>query len=203
MGTEHKHYGVFGGSFDPIHYGHLALAETARVQLGLDQVLFVPVGQPPHKDEGLLSAPEHRLAMLHLALENNPGFAVSHVDLERPGPHYTVEMLSIIREQMPEVTRWFFLMGEDSLHDLGSWRDPEEILRQVTLAVMPRVGKRADVMALRARFPLLAERLVWLDVPPVYYSATELRLRVRKGLPLRYLVPPDVEAYIQEQALYK
>ncbi len=200
--TEHKHYGVLGGSFDPIHYGHLALAETARVQLGLEQVLFVPAGHPPHKDSFMLSAPEHRLAMLDLAIQGNPAFAISRVDLERPGPHYTVEMLNIIREQMPDVTRWYFLMGEDALHDLASWRNPEEILQQVTLAVMPRAGKRADVLALRARFPLLAERLVWLDVPPVYYSATELRLRVRKGLPLRYLVAPEVETYLREQALY-
>ena len=200
--TEHKLYGVLGGSFDPIHYGHLALAETARVQLGLEQVLFVPAGHPPHTDSFMLSAPEHRLAMLNLAIQGNPAFGISRVDLERPGPHYTVEMLNIIREQLPDVTRWYFLMGEDSLHDLASWRNPDEILQQVTLAVMPRAGKRADVLALRARFPLLAERLVWLDVPPVYYSATELRLRVRKGLPLRYLVPPEVEAYVREQALY-
>ena len=204
MDRDKPRYGVLGGSFDPPHYGHLALAETARVQLGLEHVLFVPAGQPPHKRAGTLSPAEARTAMVEAAIADNPAFALSRVDLDRPGPHYTVEMLALLRAQYPNVTEWFFLLGEDSLHDFPCWRDPDGILRQATLAVMPRSEKPADVSVLRARFPQLAGgRLVCLDVPPVDFSATDLRRRVRAGLPLRYLVPPAVEAYIREHGLYK
>jgi len=195
--------GVFGGSFDPPHYGHLALAETARVQLALDGVLFVPAGQPPHKRDHPMSPPEHRAALVETAIADNPAFALSRVDLDRPGPHFTVEMLRLLRAQFPGVSAWYFLMGEDSLCDLPKWYQADAILRQVTLAVMPRLGQRADVAALIAVLPPLAERLVWLDVPPVDFAATDLRRRVQEGLPLRYLVPPGVADYIEQHCLYQ
>jgi len=196
-------FGILGGSFDPPHYGHLALAETARVQLGLARVLFVPAGAPPHKRNRPMSPAEDRAAMTAAAIADNPAFEPSRVDLERPGPHYTVEMLALLRAQYPEVDEWFFLLGEDALHDLPVWRDPQGILEQASLAVMPRMGQRVDPAELVAALPTLAKRLVWLDVPPVDYSATDLRRRVREGLPLRYLVPPPVEAYIHEHKLYQ
>jgi len=196
-------YGVFGGSFDPPHYGHLALAETARTQLSLARVLFVPAGHPPHKPDLRLSAPEDRAAMVEAAIADNSAFSLSRVDLDRPGPHYTVDMLALLRGRHPEVTAWFFLMGEDSLHDLLTWREPEEILQQARLAVMPRMGKPADMVLLSAEIPMLSDCLVWLDVPPVAFSATELRARVVKRLPLRYLVPPSVDAYIRDHKLYQ
>ncbi len=194
-------YGVLGGSFDPPHYGHLAMAETARVQLGLERVLFVPAAQPPHKVP--YSPPEHRLAMLTAAIADHPAFDLSRVDLERPGPHYTVEMLRLLRAQYPEVEAWYFLMGEDSLREFPTWRDPDGILELAYLAVMPRLGERADVVALRAKYEALGERLVWLDVPYLNLSSTDLRRRVHAGLPIRYLVPPVVEAYIEAQGLYR
>lgn len=193
-------YGVLGGSFDPPHYGHLAMAETARVQLGLERVLFVPAAQPPHKVP--CSPAEQRVAMLTAAIGEHPAFVLSRVDLDRPGPHYTVEMLRLLRAQFPAVEEWYFLMGEDSLRDFPTWRDPAGILEQAYLAVMPRLGERADVVALRAKYEALAERLVWLDVPYLNLSSSDLRRRVHLGLPIRYLVPPAVEAYIREQGLY-
>jgi len=196
-------FGILGGSFDPPHYGHLALAETARVQLGLSRVLFVPAGEPPHKRNRPMSSAEDRAAMTAAAIADNPAFELSRVDLERPGPHYTVEMLALLREQYPDVDNWFFLLGEDALHDLPAWRDPQGILEQASLAVMPRMGQRVDLAELTATLPLLADRLIWLDIPPVDYSATDLRRRVRGGLPLRYLVPSPVEAYIHEHGLYR
>jgi nicotinate-nucleotide adenylyltransferase len=196
-------FGVLGGSFDPPHYGHLALAETARVQLELSRVLFVPAGTPPHKRNRSLSPVEDRAAMTALAIADNPAFALSRVDIERPGPHYSVDMLALLRQQHPSVAEWFFLLGEDALHDLPAWYRPQEILEQATLAVMPRLGQNVDVAALTAKLPLLAERLVWLNVPPVHYSATDLRARVRAGLPLRYLVPPAVAVYIRDHTLYQ
>lgn len=196
-------FGILGGSFDPPHYGHLALAETARVQLRLDGVFFVPVGEPPHKLERTMSPAEDRAAMTAAAIADNPAFTLSRVDLERPGPHYTVDMLALLRTQYPDTNAWFLLMGEDSLHDLPTWYNPHGILEQASLAVMPRVGKCVDLAELVAALPSLTDRLVWLDAPPVNYSATDLRRRVCEGLPLRYLVPPSVEAYIREHGLYQ
>ncbi len=195
--------GVFGGTFDPPHYGHLALAETARVQLGLDEVLFVPAGAPPHKLDHRLSPPEVRAALVEAAIADNPAFTLCRVDLDRPGPHYTVEMLRLLRRRFPRVEQWYFLMGEDSLRDFPTWREPARILEMATLAVMPRPQMAADVEAVLARLPALRGRFLWLDVPPVYFAATDLRRRVRVGLPLRYLVPPAVEQQIAERQLYR
>ncbi len=201
MGGE-KRYGILGGTFDPPHFGHLALAETARVQLRLDRVLFVPAGRPPHKQDEEVTAAEERARLVETAIAGNPAFALSRVDLDRPGPHYTVDMLALLREAHPEGGAWFFLMGEDSLHDLPAWHAPDEILEQVTLAVMPRLSKRADVAALSKNLPQLPDHLLWLDVPPVNYSSTDLRRRAREGLPLRYLVPGAVAGYVRRRGLY-
>jgi nicotinate-nucleotide adenylyltransferase len=196
-------FGILGGSFDPPHYGHLALAETARVQLHLNSVFFVPAGEPPHKRNRPISSAEDRAAMTAAAIADNPAFTLSRVDLERPGPHYTVDMLTLLRAQHPNTDEWFLLMGEDSLHDLPTWYNPQGILEQVCLAVMPRMGKRVDLARLAAALPALEQKLVWLDIPPVNFAATDLRRRVGEGLPLRYLVPPSVEAYIAEHNLYQ
>jgi len=171
--------------------------------LRLDRVLFVPAGEPPHKRDRALSSAADRAAMTAAAIADNSAFSLSRVDLDRPGPHYTVDMLPLLRAQYPDTAEWFLLMGEDSLHDLPTWYNPQGVLAQAALAVMPRLDKRVDAAELVAALPLLADRLVWLDVPPVNYSATDLRRRVREGLPLRYLVPPAVEAYIHAHGLYQ
>jgi len=194
--------GVLGGTFDPPHYGHLALAETARVQLRLAQVLFVPAGEPPHKPERPITPAHHRAAMVQAAIADNPAFSLSRVDLDRPGPHYTVEMLALLRRQDPE-GEWFFLMGGDSLAEFLAWRDPAGIVREARLAVMARSGWEADLEALERAVPGIQERLVWLDMPRLDISASDLRRRVRQGLPLRYLVPPAVEDYIRRHHLYE
>ncbi len=196
-------YGVLGGSFDPPHYGHLALAETARIQLKLERVLFVPAGQPPHKQQNQLSLPEERAAMVKAAIADNGAFLLDRTDLDRPGPHYTTELLALLQSSHPTVTEWYFLMGEDSLRDLPTWHQPESLLERARLAVMPRPDMQADWPALELRFPELTDRIVWLDVPPVNFAATDLRRRVREGLPLRYLVPPGVETYIRQEGLYR
>ncbi len=201
-GCEARRVGVLGGSFDPPHYGHLALAETARVQLSLARVFFVPAGRPPHKRERDLSSADDRAAMVQAAIADNSAFRLSRVDLERPGPHYTVDTLALLRAQYPDVAAWFFLMGEDSLHDLPYWHDVEGILRQASLAVMPRQGKRVDMAKLGSRISSMKETLIWLDVPLVNFSATDLRRRARESLPLRYLVPSPVDEYIQRRGLY-
>jgi len=202
MSSRPVRFGVLGGSFDPPHYGHLALAETARVQLQLARVLFVPAGEPPHKTDVKLSPIAKRVALVQAAIADNGAFALSRVDVARPGPHYTVDMLRLLRAEFPQVTDWFLLLGEDSLHDFLSWRAPEEILELAELAVMRRPEKPAPLETLQERLPTLERRLTWLDVPPLHLSATELRRRVREGLPLRYLVPLPVEVLIRKHQLY-
>lgn len=195
-------FGVFGGSFDPPHYGHLALAETARVQLQLDRVLFVPAGQPPHKQREALSPIAERVALVQAAIADNGSFLLSRVDVDRPGPHYTVDMLRLLRAQYPAVSTWVLLLGEDSLRDFLAWRAPEEILQLAALAVMRRPDRPAPLAALQERLPALERQLTWLDMPPLHVSATELRRRVREGLPVRYLTPLAVQVLIQKKRLY-
>jgi nicotinate-nucleotide adenylyltransferase len=194
--------GVIGGTFDPPHYGHLVLAETARVQLGLDRVLFVVAGQPPHKPDRPITPSHHRAAMVEMAIADNPACVLSRVDLDRPGPHYTVEMLALLQRECPEA-ELFFLVGGDSLAQFLTWRDPAGIVRMARLAVMPRPGHEPDLASLEQVLPSLRERLVWLDAPALDIAASDLRRRVREGLPIRYLVPPSVEAYICEHRLYE
>jgi len=193
--------GILGGTFDPPHTGHLALAETARVQLRLARVLFVPAGDPPHKPDRPPSPAHHRAAMVEAAIADNPAFILSRADLDRPGPHYTVETLALLRQEFPDA-ELFFLMGEDSLAQFLHWRDPAGIVRQARLAVMARPGWTPDWAALERALPGLRERLVWLDAPRLDLSASDLRRRARQGLPLRYLVPPAVEEYIRQHRLY-
>jgi nicotinate-nucleotide adenylyltransferase len=194
--------GVIGGTFDPPHYGHLVLAENGRVQLRLDRVLFVLAGQPPHKPDRPIAAAHHRLAMVEAAIADRPAFALSRVDLDRPGPHYTVDMLALLRREHPGA-ELFFLIGGDSLAQFLTWRDPAGIVRQARLAVMRRPGWEAGLEALEQAVPAIRGRLAWLDAPVLDIAASDLRRRVRQGLPLRYLVPPAVEAYVREHHLYE
>lgn len=193
--------GILGGTFDPPHYGHLALAENARVQLSLERVLFVPAGQQPLKRAHSTSPVHHRVAMVEAAIAGNADFGLSRVDVDRPGPHYTDDMLALLQEAHPEA-ELFFLIGSDSLAQLPEWRDPAGIVRQARLAVMPRPGWEVDMVAIERAVPGIQQRLTWLDAPHLDIAASDLRRRMRAGLPLRYLVPPGVEAYIHEFELY-
>ena len=208
-GEDTLRLGILGGTFDPPHYGHLALAENGRVQLYLDCVLFVPAGQPPHKPDYFdgaqykrpITPAHHRVAMVEAAIADNPAFVLSRVDLDRAGPHYTVEMLVLLRQEYP-AAELFFLMGGDSLAEFLTWRDPAGIVQQAWLAVMQRLGREPDLATLERAVPEICERLVWLDVPHLDVSSSGLRQRVRAGLPLRYLVPLAVEDYIRCHHLY-
>jgi nicotinate-nucleotide adenylyltransferase len=194
--------GLIGGTFDPPHYGHLALAENARLQLALSAVHFVPAGAPPHKPQGPITPAHHRVAMVEAAIADNPGFTLSRVDLDRPGPHYTVDMLDILCGTYPEA-RLYLLMGGDSLAEFSSWRDPQGIVARARIAVMGRSGWAADLPSVAQEIPDIRDRLVLLDAPYLEISGTDLRRRVRQGLPIRYLVPPAVERYVYERGLYQ
>jgi nicotinate-nucleotide adenylyltransferase len=201
--TARQAIGVFGGTFDPPHIGHLILAESACDILSLDRVLFVLAGSPPHKQDNGITPTEHRLAMLNSAIAGNPRFVLSDVDLQRPGPHYTADTLRIIQEQHPD-TDLFFLLGADSLRDLPAWHQPEQIVAHATLAVMGRLGANVDVETLEARLPGITERMAFVDAPAIGISATDLRERLRIGQSIRYLVPDGVRRYIEEHSqLYR
>jgi nicotinate-nucleotide adenylyltransferase len=193
--------GILGGTFDPPHFGHLAMAEAALTQLALDKVLFAPAGVQPLKQEERSSTPEHRARMVELAIADDPRFALSRADLDRPGPHYTVDLLAIIQQQYPNAALWF-IMGEDSLGDLLRWRDPVRILRLARLAVLRRPGYEPDWPTLDRDLPELRARLDWLDHAELDISATDIRHRVQRGLSIASLVPAPVIDYLVAQHLY-
>ena len=199
MGTQ---LGVLGGTFDPPHYGHLALAGAARAQLTLDRLLFVPAGEPPHKPDRPITSSIHRVAMVSLAIADREGVTISHVDLDRPGPHYTVDMLAILRRAYPEA-ELFFLMGSDSLAHLLTWREPRRIIAQATLAVLRRPGWEVELNKLQQELPEIEEHLVWLEGAIVDVSGTGIRRRVRQGLSIDGLLPPPVASYVRQHRLYQ
>ena len=183
--------GVFGGTFDPPHFGHLALAEWARVELGLDQVWFVPAGTPPHKRGGSATAARHRLAMTRLAARGNRAFRVSTLECRRPGPSFTVDTLRAIARAHPGA-KLHLLMGADTYATFADWREPGAIARAATLVVALRPGSR------RAG----GGRVRWLSNPGLDVSSSALRARAARGRSLRYLVPDAVARYIARHRLY-
>jgi len=193
--------GLFGGTFDPPHLGHLILASVLADALSLDAVWFVPAADPPHKQNRAISPVEHRLVMLRLAIGDNPLFEVSRIDLDRPGPHYSVDMVTLARQQRPDA-EWFFLMGGDSLHDLPGWHQPDRLLELCRVAVQRRPGTDLDLDALARRLPGLRDRVIVVEGPEIALSSTLIGSRVRAGLSIRYLVPESVRAYIHEHHLY-
>jgi nicotinate-nucleotide adenylyltransferase len=186
--------GVFGGTFDPPHLGHLALAEWARERLELDEVLFVPAGQPPHKRAVRLTGARHRLAMTRLAARGNRAFRVSTIELESATPSYTVETLRRLRAKRPG-SRWYLLLGADSLDEFHTWHEPEAIAALATLVVAARPGAGGR----RRR----RKGVVLLENPGIDVSSTMVRARARAGRSLRYLVPDPVAAYVARHRLYR
>jgi nicotinate-nucleotide adenylyltransferase len=193
--------GVFGGTFDPPHLGHLLLAENAADALGLAKVLFTPAADPPHKETDDVSPAEHRIQMVTLAIENNPRFALSRVDLDRPGPHYTADTMRLMHEQMPNA-ELYFLMGGDALRDFPQWHQPAVIMRYARLGVMRRPGAVIDLSKIEAVIPSIADRISFVDAPEIEISATAIRERLRDGQSIRYQVTASVERYLMEHHLY-
>jgi nicotinate-nucleotide adenylyltransferase len=193
--------GVFGGTFDPPHLGHLIIATELQHALGLDRVLFIPAGDPPHKAYQHVSAPADRLAMLRLAIAETPAFDVSTIEIDRTGPSYTVETLQFLTAEMPDA-RLIFLMGEDSLRDLSTWREPDRIATLAELAVATRPGVTVDLETVYSAIPETRGRVRLVDVPEIGIASRDLRRRASEGLPIRYQVLPAVDDYIREHRLY-
>src|SRR3954470_22226056 len=192
--------GLMGGTFDPIHLGHLAVAEEAREVLDLDRILFVPAGQPPHKPAGEGSSVEHRLAMVELAIADNPGFELSRVEVDRPGPSYTVDTLEALAARADAVT---VILSAETFTELPTWHEPWRLFDAARVAVAPRWGYPApDPGWLAATFPGREDRVSYLEGPRLGVSSTALRARVAAERSIRYLVPEPVAAYIAANDLY-
>lgn len=201
--TTRRRIGVYGGTFDPIHIGHLAAADDTAAQMGLDQVLFVPNRTPPHKPGRPISSAEDRLAMVRRAIEGNERFALSTVELEREGPSYTLDTMRQLSDRMPDVDL-YFLAGCDSLADLHTWHGPDELLAEFRLVVMDRPTDSAvDWRKVEQRFPGIRERVLVVQIPMLQISARDIRTRVAEGRPYRYYVTEQVDEYIRAHGLYR
>ena len=193
--------GILGGTFDPPHVGHLILAEYSAEALNLEHLYFVPAADPPH-NQGEVKAPvRQRMAMLACAIEGNERFSLSRIDIDRPGPHYSLDMVRILRAQHPDADL-YFVMGGDSFHDLPAWYRPEEIIALTHLVVMRRPHDNIHPDMHEAVLPGLAQRVQVIDAPLLEISSTDIVERLQHGMSVRYLVPDSVLDYIRENGLY-
>jgi nicotinate-nucleotide adenylyltransferase len=195
--------GVLGGTFDPVHNGHMIIAEEARLRMGLSQVIFVPAGEPWLKTHRNIAPGEHRLEMIKLAIAPNHHFGVSTVDLERVGPSYTVHTLPALRRELGEEADFYFILGVDALAGLPSWKEPEGVVEACKLVAARRPGSGAlDLESLERSIPGISSSIMLLDNTLMGISSTAIRERVARGLPVTDLVPEAVARYIGEKGLY-
>ena len=194
--------GIMGGTFDPIHYGHLLMAEEARQAFALDQVVFVPNGRPAHKKAYLVSSPEDRYAMTLLATGSNPYFSASRIEIDRAGLSYTIDTLRGFHEIYPELNALYFITGADAVLEILTWHEYDKLVRECQFIAVTRPGFVLDRLAEIADKEFL-DRVFYLPIPGLEISSTDLRKRVREGRSLKYLTPEPVEAYIYQQGLYR
>lgn len=186
--------GVLGGTFDPPHIGHLILAQEAMVKLNLEEIAFIPAACPPHKGISPTASPQQRLEMVSLAISDNPKFKALDIELRRKGPSYTIDTILELKRTRGPGREIFFLMGSDSLRELSTWKEPERLVKicQVVVATRPGITPKGK----------FAQEIIALEMPPVGISSTQIRKRVKRGEPVRYLVPQKVEQYILQEGLY-
>lgn len=194
--------GVFGGTFDPPHLGHMILASEAKYQLSIDRLLWVITEIPPHKLDSKITVLEDRLELVKAALEDNVDFQLSRIEIDRPGPHFAVDTIRLLHDQFPE-DEIIYIMGGDSLSDLPSWHNAVEFVRQVDgIGVLQRPGESNDLPALEKILPGVTEKTVLLETPLIEISSTLIRKRIREGKPFRYFVLPKVHDLILQKKLY-
>ena len=197
--------GVLGGTFDPIHLGHLIVAEDIRQKLGLGEVLFVPAGRPwlKLKEEKPISAAEHRLAMVRLAIASNPCFKVSTMEIDRPGLSYSIDTVLELKAKLGAKAGIYFILGPDALAELPMWKAPARLVEICQVVGIGRPGyAEANLRKLESSIPGVSRRIMLVDVPQIDISSTDVRRRVAQRLSIRYLVPEGVEKYIAEHRLY-
>ena len=196
--------GVLGGTFDPVHCGHLEVAEQVRIELSLAEVLFVPAGQPQLKESNYISPAEYRLQMLRLAITGQPHLRLSTLEIDRVGPSYTVDTIAQLQRQYGADDELFFILGWDNLAQLHRWREPERLIEMCRLVAVNRPGSsRPDLTSLESHIPGISQRVVMMDRPEVDISATEIRDQVARGLSVSHLIPKAVEEYIRQHRLYR
>jgi nicotinate-nucleotide adenylyltransferase len=216
--------GLLGGSFNPVHNGHLAIARQTRTALGLDQILFVPTSHPPHKPNGSLAPAQDRYEMVRLAISSDPTFAISDVEINRPGKSYSIDTIRLLQQTYGAQTQLFFLIGLDAFLDFPSWREPRTLLQLCSFVVLSRPGLLfrslstvrllppipvSSLMDLdagrisRIEAPLGTQGLICLKLPPSPISASDIRSQIRQGHPVANLLPPLVESYILQHHLYQ
>lgn len=199
-----KRLAIMGGTFDPIHYGHLVAAEAARVEFNLDKVLFVPNRHPPHKKNYIVTGAIHRFQMTVLATITNPHFYVSPIELARPSPSYTIDTIHQIREILTAETEIFFISGADAILDILSWKDAEKLMGMCSFIAATRPGYRLEELSqclghLQSKY---SHKILCVEVPALAISSTDIRRRVAKNRPIKYLVSESVENYIYKYGLY-
>jgi len=195
--------GVFGGTFDPPHLGHLILAAEANAQLDLARLLWVLTAAPPHKGGSEITALDRRLEMVQLAIRDNPAFQLSTIDIDRPGPHYTADTLRLVHTEH-RGAQIVLIIGGDSLRDLPTWHDPEVVLAQADeLGVMRRPDDDLDLPRLEHRLPGLSSKVRFIEAPLLEIASHQIRDRARAGQPFRYYVPQPVHDYIVQHRLYR
>jgi nicotinate-nucleotide adenylyltransferase len=201
--SEGRRLGLYGGTFDPIHVGHLVAAAEVHYALALDRVLFLPAGRPPHKRGQVVTSAAARVRMIELAIAGRPQFALSTLDLDGAAPSYTADLLARARATWGADADLYFIMGEDSLRDFPGWREPTRIAALARLAVVTRPNVEVDVAAVERAVPALAGRVHCVPIPEIDVASHDLRARVAAGRPIAYQVPLAVEAYIREHGLYR
>jgi nicotinate-nucleotide adenylyltransferase len=193
--------GILGGAFNPPHIGHLVGAQEALVQLELERVVFMPVGEAPHRELEDDPGPQARLEMVELAIADDPRFAVSRLEIDRTGPSYTADTLRRLRDRAPD-DELFLILGGDQAAALPAWREPDAVLSLATVAVVERTNWSRNAIGIKvARLPG-AERIRYLDMPVMQVSSSAIRRRVGQGRPIHYLVPDKVVSYIEAHGLY-
>ncbi|MGI4789286.1 MAG: nicotinate-nucleotide adenylyltransferase [Janthinobacterium lividum] len=194
--------GIMGGTFDPIHYGHLLMAEEARQAFALDEVVFVPNGRPAHKKAYLVSSPEDRYAMTLLATGSNSQFSCSRIEIDRPGPSYTIDTLREFRERYTDLEALYFITGADAVLEILTWHEYDKLVRECQFIAVTRPGFVLERLSEIADTEFL-DRVLYLPIPGLEISSTDIRRRVREGRSIKYLTPEPVETYIQQQGLYR
>lgn len=195
--------GIMGGTFDPVHYGHLVAAETARVEFKLNKVLFIPTGTPPHKDSHKVTPAGFRYEMVKYSIADNPYFKISDIEIKREGPSYTIDTLRALKESWPD-QELYFITGTDALRELFFWREAEEILSltHVVGAARPGFDATEFLQKVQHDHSKIMDRIHYFEVPALAISSTDIRARLKSGKSIRYLLPEEVRSYITEKRLY-
>ncbi|RJP29380.1 MAG: nicotinate-nucleotide adenylyltransferase [Actinobacteria bacterium] len=203
-----KRIGVMGGTFDPIHNGHLVTAEEAWKQFQLDQVLFIPSGSPPHKEDRRSLEAEDRYLMTVIATATNPHFSVSRMEIDRPGPSYTIDTVGELHRVYGRNTEIYFITGADAILEILTWKEPEQVLAEATFIAATRPGY--DLKRLEESLPQAEKerhatdpRVLVMEIPALAISSTDIRQRVKEGRPITYLVPEGVSEFIEKNGFYR